>query len=262
MDASVGTSQWLCVASTFVFLIGFGVVFGYGTMAAGRDRSPFEVRQVSVAFDWTERRALQSELAALADAHGAGAGRGVVSGRAARMLAQACSAARYGAFQSFHLSEREAEAKHVSIAQSLRARYQRERAGARAIGDAPTIEARLDEGEGLVVVSMVVAWRSHMAPLPTRLDRATAAQAFETLLPGPSTDVVALEVVWSPADENDRMSSAELEALYPELVRLDAGADVGRVACGYCRAVYAAELGRCPACGGPRIGSAHLGGNP
>ena len=61
--------------------------------------------------------------------------------------------------------------------------------------------------------------------------------------------LVALEVVWSPADDNDRMSSYELEQRYPELQRVSDG--VGRVACAYCRAPFPRELGRCPSCGGP-----------
>lgn len=51
----------------------------------------------------------------------------------------------------------------------------------------------------------------------------------------------------SPSEETDRMSSAELEVLYPQWVRLDEG--VGRVVCAHCRAVWARELLRCPACG-------------
>ena len=54
-----------------------------------------------------------------------------------------------------------------------------------------------------------------------------------------------LRVVWSPSEENDRMSSAELEVIYPELekVRLT---KLGRVGCKSCHAVYAAELEQCP----------------
>ena len=137
------------------------------------------------------------------------------------------------------------------MATELRARFRHETAGARAGAATPEMRARAEEGEGLVVVSMVVAWRGHMAPLPKRLDAASAAAAFASLEPG-DAEVVALEVIWSPALETDRMSSAELEVLYPELVRLDGRDDVGRSSCTYCRAVYPAELGECPACGAPR----------
>ena len=47
------------------------------------------------------------------------------------------------------------------------------------------------------------------------------------------------------------MSSLELEARYPELLRLDADPRLGRVGCRYCAAVFPGELPRCPACGAP-----------
>ena len=64
-----------------------------------------------------------------------------------------------------------------------------------------------------------------------------------------------MEVIWSPAEELDRMSSLELEAKYPELQRLDDAAALGRVACGYCRAPFPGDLAQCPACGAPRSAS-------
>ena len=72
----------------------------------------------------------------------------------------------------------------------------------------------------------------------------TAVEAFQSLR-APE----GLELIWSPSEPGDRMSSAELEVLYPELARLDAS--VGRVACSHCAAVFARELGTCPACGAP-----------
>ena len=58
-----------------------------------------------------------------------------------------------------------------------------------------------------------------------------------------------LETLRAELETTGRLPSAELEALYPELVRLDGGGPIGRHACGYCRAIFAAELGACPACG-------------
>ncbi len=68
-------------------------------------------------------------------------------------------------------------------------------------------------------------------------------------MPANEDDLVALEVTWTPAAEQDRLSSAEIEVVHPDLLPLDAGAAVGRVRCTYCRAIHAAELGECPACG-------------
>ncbi len=65
------------------------------------------------------------------------------------------------------------------------------------------------------------------------------------------TQMVALEVIWSPAAENDRMSSAELEVLYPELKKIDESTIAGRVFCGFCGGPFAAELLECTHCGAP-----------
>jgi len=63
--------------------------------------------------------------------------------------------------------------------------------------------------------------------------------------------LIALEVIWSPSAENDRLSSVELEVLYPELHRVAENTMIGRVFCGFCAAPYPAELQRCPSCGAP-----------
>src|SRR5262249_48186327 len=63
--------------------------------------------------------------------------------------------------------------------------------------------------------------------------------------------LAAMEVVWSPAAEDDRMSSLELEALYPDLAKLDESSMAGRVFCDHCSGPYPKELGKCPHGGAP-----------
>ena len=65
------------------------------------------------------------------------------------------------------------------------------------------------------------------------------------------TMMLALEVVWSPAAENDRMSTAELEQFYPEMKLIDPNSIAGRVFCAYCNGPFPAELLTCPHCGAP-----------
>ena len=67
--------------------------------------------------------------------------------------------------------------------------------------------------------------------------------------------LVALEVSWLPADEHERMSTATLEALHPDMKKLP-GAVGGRVFCEYCKGPHAAELPKCPHCGAPTTASA------
>lgn len=64
-----------------------------------------------------------------------------------------------------------------------------------------------------------------------------------------SQELVAIEVVWSPAAEEDRMSTAELEQHYPELALVDPESIAGRIFCPYCGGVFAMELLSCPHCG-------------
>jgi RNA polymerase subunit RPABC4/transcription elongation factor Spt4 len=85
--------------------------------------------------------------------------------------------------------------------------------------------------------------------LPEHLDSNAVAQALAQLIPPYAEQLVGLEVVWSPSEGDDRLSSAELEAVYPELLPMQGAEAFGRVSCGYCHAIYARELLHCPACG-------------
>jgi hypothetical protein len=106
----------------------------------------------------------------------------------------------------------------------------------------PELRPRADEGAGFVVVSIVVAARG-LVPPTSGFDPTVAA-----LVRLVAEQVVAFEVIWSPAAEADRMSSLELQTLYPELRAVRH--DVGRVRC-VCGVPYAAELAKCPSCGRP-----------
>src|SRR5690606_6474896 len=109
---------------------------------------------------------------------------------------------------------------------------------------APDLTYRAEEGLGLLVVSVLLFTTKSsrtFGKTPQELD--LALYAMEDA--GPE----GLELIWSPSEERDRLSSAELETLYPELQRIDDA--VGRTVCRACSAVFARELGRCPACGKP-----------
>ncbi|MCB9624802.1 MAG: DUF1517 domain-containing protein [Sandaracinus sp.] len=94
-------------------------------------------------------------------------------------------------------------------ASELRARYRHARGSE---------DARADD-ESLVVVSMVVAARGTIEDA-----RTVSVERLDALLRGlceiSSDRLVALEITWSPTRAHDRLGSAELEVVYPELVRL------------------------------------------
>jgi len=225
----------------------------YTPMPYGQPYAPMTpqvaLRRVSVGLAAGRRREVQSELEALQarfpnDAY-------PLAMAARDLLLRTLNDAVYGFVELGERPESEAEGTFTRTADDLRGRYTVERIQNDLRLAELQMQAQREEGEGLVVVSLLVALRGAMPAPPISPDRHGVAAALQSLQCAPH-DLLALEIVWSPAQDTDRMSSAELEVVYPELRRLDAQAAYGRVTCGHCAAVYAAELGQCPACGAPR----------
>jgi hypothetical protein len=104
----------------------------------------------------------------------------------------------------------------------------------------------------VVLVTIVVAARSELFTVAAIGDGEQLRQALESLSARGAHDLVAIEIVWQPADPDDRMSSVELEAKYPAPTLFKLGdALVGKVFCAYCGGPYPAELLGCPHCGAP-----------
>lgn len=214
---------------------------------------PCEVRRLSFAYDWTQRATIQTGLERMAGRHDPSTAEGMhrAATEARDLLLKCVSAAQYATFQRYRSSGPEAESRFARLTTDLRARFSEEtvrQAYRREYGE---LRPRREEGEGLVVVSLVLGSIRHLPELPTELDRDAVQDALSAALPSEPDDLVALEVIWSPSDDSDRMSSAELEMFYPELQRLDDAGPVGRVACDYCRAPFPRELQECPGCGAP-----------
>lgn len=111
---------------------------------------------------------------------------------------------------------------------------------------------RSGEGEGLILVTVVIAARRELFTVGKIGDGHNLRLALEAACQLPASALVATEIVWQPSEERDRLSSMELEAKYPQadLVRLD-GAVVGKMFCTYCGGPFPAELVSCPHCGAP-----------
>lgn len=211
-----------------------------------------ELRRISIAFDASERRAIQAELAAMArhfDPSAPGALHRAAE-RVVQLLTPRLVAARYAVWSSAFVHPRDAKGRLHTILSDLKSRYRHD--VTRGDQGPSGARARAEEGEGLVVVSVVIGTTKWLGRLPGQLGPNELARALRDAVSGSPRDFVALEVIWSPALEQDRMSSLELETVYPELVRLNVGSPLGRLQCSYCGAVHAAELPRCPACGAPR----------
>lgn len=257
----------VCVGlGSFVFLFAFGLFVWRGRRRTGvpdapgsapaapaPSTGPFEVRRLSFAFDWTQRAMIQSHLEQMAGQYDMNTAAGMhrAASQARDLLLSCVQAAQYATFQRYHLDGPGAEGQLARMTNDLRARFSEETVNQAYRQQYGQLRPRREEGEGLVVVSMLVGSMHHLPELPGQLNRPAVQHALQTALPGSPDDLVALEVIWSPSDDADRMSSAELEMFYPELQRLDDAGQIGRIACAYCRAPFPAELGRCPGCGAP-----------
>jgi uncharacterized membrane protein len=123
------------------------------------------------------------------------------------------------------------------------------------IQSAPNYTPRSEQGEGVILVSIIVAARSELFTVANIGDGETLRKAIENAPHRTASDLVAVEIVWMPSEDNDRMSSVELEAKYPhpELIPI-AGALVGKTFCSYCSGPFPGELVNCPHCGAPAPG--------
>ena len=104
----------------------------------------------------------------------------------------------------------------------------------------------------MILVSIILAARRTLytvSEIGSGQDLSAALEAAGTLT---AANLVAVEIVWQPSEDSDRLSSVELEAKYPrpELIPIN-GALVGKTFCTYCGAPFPAELVSCPQCGAP-----------
>jgi uncharacterized membrane protein len=241
--------QLLIAIGFFVFC--YLLIKGFGRLT----RPPnIGVAIVQVAIDARARRFVQDALSKMVATSDTQSKRGLAAllGAAARALTASKLAWIYGRSERWDPAPtQQARATHTLLANDARARFKtelvRKADGQTLAADAPALVAREHEGEGVVVVTLVVASHAKFASGPTVIGGIDQLLASFAALS--AADLVALEVIWSPAAENDRMSTDELEALYPELTRLTAVG--GRVFCSYCGGPHAAELAKCPHCGAP-----------
>ncbi len=117
--------------------------------------------------------------------------------------------------------------------------------------DAPPVTSTSADGPGLVVVTLVVAARTELFSVRTIGNGDDLRQALESASNRSANDLIAIEIIWMPAQADEVLSSIAVEAKYPhpDLVKLR-GALVGKVFCQYCSGPFPAELVSCPHCGG------------
>jgi uncharacterized membrane protein len=237
---------------------GGGPAHHLGPPAGAQIWGQMDISAVSIAIDWRSRAFLQQELDRLAKSGDTKSKQGLV-----RLLRESClnilrveRSWLYASVWNYHpMSPPQAEGAFRQVAQQMRSRYTQELVrsedGQKQLRDTPEMRRRAEEGEGVVVVTVVVAARQELVDLTAPQDARQLKQALSAFGALNQNDFVAMEVIWSPAAENDRMSTAELEMLYPEMRKIDEQSIAGRVFCQYCHAPFAAELMKCPHCGAP-----------
>lgn len=223
---------------------------------------PFDGVDVSVlrvAVDGRARKFIQAELARIAASATTATeeGRLLMLREVSLLLRRVRDAWVYGGAVNEPMREigaaKVAFDKHVDDA---RARFARETIsnvqGQRHLTDGGAYTPRSDEGEGIILVSIIVAARSELFTVAKIGDGEDIRKALEASSNRAASDLVAIEIVWQPSEENDRMSSIELAAKYPrpELIPIS-NALVGKTFCAYCSGPFPAELVSCPHCGAP-----------
>ncbi len=244
---------WVQLVGSAAFLV--FLFFLFRGIARLNEPAKIGVSLVRIGIDARARRFVQESLAKLAAESDTQTRSGLAEllSSAARALAASKLAWIYcGAEHFAPMRAVDARSTHTRLALDARARFQTELLrgadGKTRHADAPTLVAREHEGEGVVVVTLVVATYAKL-PAASPAQVSEIEQLLSQLSRLSASELVALEVVWSPAAENDRMSTDELEARYPELTRLTAVG--GRVFCHYCAGPHTAELAKCPHCGAP-----------
>lgn len=270
--SSSGSADPVFVIIMVVFLVGSVVIkamvkrgassmFHAGPSSYGVPQQTFvanvDVTSLMIAIDARARSRLQEKLDEMARSGNTATAAGrrqLLSAAVAAIESERAAWAYVGSHDARPAPPAQAEQTFTRMTGDLRSRFRHELVrnveGAIERRDGPQMTARPEEGEGLCVVTFVVAAKRVLADLDGIADPSRFRQALRVLSWLSVAELVAFEVIWSPADENDRMSSAELEVLYPEMHPI-AAEPMGRVACGHCAATYARELGQCPSCGAP-----------
>lgn len=229
---------------------------------ANTELSAADVSMLQIALDGRARKFVQGELARIAKiADTATAdGRMTMLREVGLLLRRARDAWVYGgavnepmrslqgtkaAFDQ-HVADTRAKFRHETI---------RNTDGTVTTADAPTSIPRSHEGDGLILVSIIVAARSELFTVRHIADGEDLRKALEAASHRPDADLIAIEIVWQPSEDADRLSSIELEAKYPPPALIPIrGALVGKAFCTYCSGPYPAELVTCPHCGAPSAG--------
>lgn len=177
--------------------------------------------RISIAFDERARASVQTGLDGLAAASDTASDEGRAAALRATLdlLAKAGEGATHCFLHRVVLDDGAAPDAFDATARELRSRYPQE-----TRRNAETFEASgvpESDAPGFVVVTLLTGWAANLET-PGTFAKKGQLQGF--LSDGvPPVPLVALEVIWSPSVDRDRMSAEKLAEKYPELAALSAG---------------------------------------
>ncbi len=221
-----------------------------------------DVTVLRVAVDGRARHFVQTELMRIAKIADTATehGRSVMLREVSMLLRKLRDAWVYGGAINEPMRDiRDAKGSFDKHVDDTRARFREEvirnTDGSTQSRAASVYTPRHDEGAGLILVSVIVAARRELFSVQRIGDGDDLRCALESASQLTPDSLVAIEIVWQPAEDADRLSSMELEAKYPppELHAIR-GALVGKAFCTHCAGPFPAELVSCPHCGAPAPG--------
>lgn len=232
---------------------------GYPTHHGARGWNRVDISAIRLGIDWRARKEVQARLTQLAQSGQTSSPAGLANllRETVLMLRRSELAWLYADVANYHpMSAASAEGIFRQLGMDARASFRHELVrnadGTMSQRDAPEMRAHAHEGQGVVVITLIVAARREIIDIHS-VDNADHLKRLldDMVAVANPHSLVAMEVVWSPAAENDRMSTAELEQNYPNLKKIDERSIAGRIFCEYCTGPYAMELLKCPHCGAP-----------
>lgn len=219
-----------------------------------------DVTRIAVVLDARVRASVQGALAHIADsANTADAdGRARMLGEVTLLLRRHRAMWLYGAATNYPLTSADKARVAFQLAVlNARATYRDETTSnvdGRITTSPSDAVARSEEGPGVILVSILVAARRELVTVMRPGDGESMRLALEALGGLTPSLLLAVKVVWTPSDPDDRMTSVEAEQILRSCDGAYAkieGATVGVAVCAFCSQLYPAEAFACVHCGAP-----------
>jgi len=184
----------------------------------------FHVTTLEIALHADARPAIQARMRTLAEEGDtkSAEGRARMLREALALLLTHAPAFTHARWEAISAPPDDARAHFTRAATEARARFPVEvirNADGKVMHEAPP-DLKETDAPGVVLVTVVVA-RRVPSPAPKHLDREALTAGLSFLGATTADELVAMEVIWSPAEDRDRIDAAELLAKHPEIRALD-----------------------------------------